>query len=165
MQTLTGSQYPTWSNFFPSTWPVPFRKGKWQCSRYLVSHINSNMTQYRMRKVADKMTNPIIPDTKYNYFFIFINWKKWHETGEYALRLGTGHWHWKDNPMCSSQSKHPKGQLNPLLVTKKCLSVCNIFAYFRPHLSPGQNMVIQGYTLVIDDSCSVFFGYSWFQVG
>ena len=45
---------------------------------------------------------------------------------------------------------------NPLLVTKKCLSVCNIFAYFHPHLSPGQNMVIQGSTLVIDDSWSFF---------
>ena len=54
---------------------------------------------------------------------------------------------------------------NPLLVTKKCLSVCNIFAHFCPPLSPGQNMVIQGTTLVIDDSLSVFYGYSWFQVG
>ena len=46
---------------------------------------------------------------------------------------------------------------NPLLVTKKCLSVCNIFAHFCPPLSPGQNMVIQGSTLVFDDSLSGFF--------
>ena len=45
---------------------------------------------------------------------------------------------------------------NPLLVTKKCLSVCKIFAHFCPPLSPGQNAVIQGSMLVIDDSLSVF---------
>ena len=100
-----------------------------------------------MRKAADKMKNPISPETKYNYFFIEKSDMK-QENMRSNLELATDT---EKTILCVHHNLNiQKVSWNPLLV-------CNIFVHFCPPLSPGQNMVIQGSTLVFDDSLSVFF--------
>ena len=101
-----------------------------------------------MREAADKMKNPISPETKYNYFFIEKSDMK-QENMRSNLELATDT---EKTILCV----HHNLNIQKVKRTKKCLSVCKIFAHFCPPLSPGQNAVIQGSMLVIDDSLSVF---------
>ena len=73
-----------------------------------------------MRKAADKMKNPISPETKYNYFFIEKSDMK-QENMRSNLELATDT---EKTILCVHHNLNiQKVSWNPPSVTKKCLSV------------------------------------------
>ena len=58
-------------NFFSSTRPVPTRKLKMAGYRVVKSHFESNETPPRMKRTANKVTNPINPSTGNNFLSFF----------------------------------------------------------------------------------------------
>ena len=59
-------------NFFSSTRPVPTRKLKMTGYRVIKYHFESNETPPRMKRTANKVTNPINPSTGNHFFAIYL---------------------------------------------------------------------------------------------